>query len=200
MRLNVTKIDGRVADEILGLWKSKGKESVLKTTGLSMVPTIEPDDEIVLRHTELDEIKRGDLVTFKVGPEVVTHRVIKRIEKDGRVSLLQKGDSGPRCFPLPAECVVGKVVEIRLKSGNHVIPMTSLLARSFAHLVALLELWFAGPIRFLSDILRKRSRTDKPGGLVSFCYRNSLRLRSRTIRPLLKAMRLLCRKRLERKR
>lgn len=198
MRLNVPEIDGRVTDEVLDLWKSKGKESVLKTTGLSMVPTIEPDDEILLRHTALDEIKRGDLVTFKVGPEVVTHRVIKRIEKNGRVSLLQKGDSGPRCFPLPAECVVGKVAEIRLKSGNHVIPMTSLLARSFSQLVALLELWFAGPIRFLSDALNKRSRTDRPRGLASFCYRNSLRLRSRTIRPLLKAMRLLCRKRVKR--
>ncbi len=194
----MAKIDGRVADEVLDLWKSKGKKSVLKTTGLSMMPTIEPDDEIVLQHTALDEIRRGDLVTFKVGPEVVTHRVIKRIEKDGRVSLLQKGDSGPRSFPLPAECVVGKVLEIRLKSGNHVIPMTSLLARSFAQVVALLELLFAGPIRFLSDTLNKRSRIDRPGGLASFCYRNSLRLRSRTIRPLLNAMRLLCRKRIKR--
>jgi len=194
----VAKIDGRVTDKVLSLWKSKGKTTVLKTTGLSMMPTIEPGDEVVLRHIEGDEIRRGDLVTFKVGPEVVTHRIIKRIETDGKVSLLQKGDSGPRSFPLPAECVVGKVIEIRLKSGRDAIPMTGLLARSFAQLVALLELLFAGPIRSLSDALNKRKRAGKPKGLASFCYRNALRLRSRTIRPLLKAMRLLCRRRIKR--
>ncbi|MBN1593076.1 MAG: signal peptidase I, partial [Candidatus Coatesbacteria bacterium] len=114
-------LDHRLADGILELWKSSGKCSVLKTAGLSMIPTLEPGDEIVVQHINVNEIKPGDLVTFKVGPEVVTHRVLKRIETDGNLSFLQKGDRGPRSFPLPACSVIGKVVEIRPMSGKHTI-------------------------------------------------------------------------------
>ena len=188
----MAELDHRLADEILELWKSKGKRSVLKTTGLSMVPTLEPGDEIVVRHADFGEIKRGDLVTFKVGPEVVTHRVIKRIETDGNLSFLQKGDKGARTFPLPAECAIGKVLEIRLRSGRHAISLTSRFARSAGYAVALLEILFAGPIQYFSKRLKDKNGSRKQGAL--FFYRVFLRLRDKTIRPLLKAVRLLCRR------
>ncbi len=189
--MKLAELDHRLADEVLELWKSKGRQSVLKTTGLSMVPTLEPGDEIVVRHADVREIKRGDLVTFKVGPEVVTHRVIKRIETDGSLSFLQKGDKGTRTFPLPADCVVGRVVEIRLRSGRHVISLTSRFARSAGYAVALLELLFDGPIRYLSKKLKDRNGSRGSGPL--FFYRVFLRLRDKTIGPVLKVVRLLCR-------
>jgi len=160
-----------------------------------MVPTLEPGDEIVVRHADFGEIKRGDLVTFKVGPEVVTHRVIKRIETDGDLSLLQKGDKGPRTLPLPADCVIGKVVEIRLRSGRHVISLTSWFARSAGYVVALLEILFAGPIQYSSKNMMHKSGSRKHGAL--FLYRVFLRLRDKTIGAVLNAVRLLCRRRVK---
>ena len=186
------KLDHRLADEVLELWKSSGKQSVLKTTGLSMVPTLEPGDEIVVRHADLGVIRRGDLVTFKVGPGVVTHRVIKRIEKDGSLMLLQKGDNGPRTLPLPAECAIGKVIEIRLKSGKHVISLVTRFARFAGYAVARLELLFAGPIQCFSKRLKDKSGRRKHVAL--FFYRVFLRLRDKTIRMVLWSVRLLCRK------
>ena len=156
-----------------------------------MVPTLEPGDEIVVRHADFDEIRRGDLVTFKVGPEVVTHRVIKRIEKDGSLLLLQKGDNGPRTFPLPAECAIGKVIEIRLRSGKHVISLVTRFARFAGYVVAQLELLFAGPIQCFSKRLKDKSGRRKHVAL--FFYRVFLRLRGKTIRLVLRAVRLLCR-------
>ena len=191
----VAELDHRLTDEILELWKSQGKQSVLKTTGFSMLPTLEPGDEIVVRHIDVGEIKRGDLVTFKVGPEVVTHRVLKRIETDGDFSFLQKGDKGPRCFPLPACTVVGRVVEIRLKSGKHVISLTSWFARSAGCLVALLEVLFAGPIQYFSRQLRDKNGPRKQRTL--FFYRVLLRLRDKTIQVILKTVRVLCRSRIK---
>ena len=156
-----------------------------------MVPTLEPGDEIVVQHADFDEIRRGDLVTFKVGPEVVTHRVIKRIEKDGSLLFLQKGDNGPRTLPLPAECAIGKVIEIRLRSGKHVISLVTRFARSAAYVVAQLELLFAGPIQYFSKRLKDKSGCRKHVAL--FFYRVFLRLRDKTIRLVLRAVRLLCR-------
>ena len=191
----VAELDHRLADEILELWKSKGKQSVLSTTGFSMLPTLEPGDEIVVRHTDMNEIRRGDLVTFKVGPEVVTHRVLKRIETDDGISFLQKGDKGPRCFPLPACSVIGRVVEIRLKAGRHVISLTSWFARSIGCLVALLEILFAGPLQYFSKQLRVKKGYRNRGLL--FFYRVLLRLREKTIQMLLKALRVFCRSRVK---
>jgi len=191
----VAELDHRLADEVLELWKSKGRRSVLKTTGLSMVPTLEPGDEIVVRHADFGEIKRGDLVTFKVGPEVVTHRVIKRRETDGDLSFVQKGDKGARTLPLPASCVIGKVVEIRLRSGKHAISLASWSARSAGYVVVLLEILFAGPIQYFSKRLKDRSAFRRYRALLF--YRVLLLLRDKIVGMVLKAVRLFCRRRVK---
>lgn len=180
--------DDRLSDGVIGIWKSKGREAVLKTTGLSMIPTIEDGDEIVLKQASVSEIKRGDLVTFKVGPTVVTHRVIKRIDRDGEVQFLQKGDHGPKLFPLPGSCVIGKVVEIR--TPHRVIPLTGWFARIIAYGVAILESVLAGPIKAFSERLKLKTCAHKRLNL--FLVRFFLRLRSRSMGLILRAFRLLC--------
>lgn len=76
-------------------WKDKtpsifGVKNFIVLSG-SMSPTIETGD-IVLVKENLD-IKKKDIVAFKVDGAIVTHRVVDIIEKDNKVYYQTKGDA-----------------------------------------------------------------------------------------------------------
>ncbi|MFA5523530.1 MAG: signal peptidase I [Tissierellales bacterium] len=60
----------------------------------SMRPTLEPGDLILSKDVSPDEIKVGDVVTYRVNSHtLVTHRVIDIINKDGKLAFQTKGDA-----------------------------------------------------------------------------------------------------------
>lgn len=60
----------------------------------SMRPILQPGDLIISKDVEPDQIKIGDIVTYRVNSDaLVTHRVIGITEKNGELAFETKGDA-----------------------------------------------------------------------------------------------------------
>ena len=59
----------------------------------SMEPTIHKEDVIFVKKVSQDEIKENDIIAFKDGNSITTHRIISIIEKDGTKKYKTKGDN-----------------------------------------------------------------------------------------------------------
>jgi len=59
----------------------------------SMETTIMAGDLVVMKETEPSTLKIGDIISFKEGQSVVTHRIIETTEKDGEPAFITKGDA-----------------------------------------------------------------------------------------------------------
>lgn len=70
-----------------------GFKTLTVLTG-SMRPSIQPGDLLVAKEINPENIKVGDVITFKRSKDfIVTHRVIEKINKDDQVMLKTKGDA-----------------------------------------------------------------------------------------------------------
>ena len=58
-----------------------------------MEDTINVNDVIIVKEVPQDEIKKDDIIAFYQGGEVITHRIINVIEKDGVIRYETKGDN-----------------------------------------------------------------------------------------------------------
>ncbi len=89
-------------------------QPVREVEGLSMSPSINPDDGLLVVPVKADEIEPGQVVVFPdpqgFGSEVV-HRVVGVERSGGEIYLTTKGDNNPAADPLPvpAEAVRGRV-------------------------------------------------------------------------------------------
>lgn len=59
----------------------------------SMEDTINVNDVIIVKEVPQDEIQKDDIIAFYQGGEVITHRIINVIEKDGVIRYETKGDN-----------------------------------------------------------------------------------------------------------
>lgn len=59
----------------------------------SMRPYLEPGDLIIDKEVDAEEIKVGDVVTFKVGSSIVTHRVVEVLNDGGKLLFRTRGDA-----------------------------------------------------------------------------------------------------------
>lgn len=59
----------------------------------SMRPVFEPGDMIVIREVKPENIHIGDILTFKVGSTIVTHRVVQVTNENGAITFKTKGDA-----------------------------------------------------------------------------------------------------------
>jgi signal peptidase I len=70
-----------------------GFKTMTVLTG-SMAPKINPGDIIIDKNTKPENIKVGDIITYKVSEEIlITHRVIEVVNKEGRSAFKTKGDA-----------------------------------------------------------------------------------------------------------
>lgn len=98
-----------LSNEIL----SKGSYLRFQAHGGSMSPFIRDGDVLEIKPAEVSEIKLGDVIFYRIESRVAAHRVIKRVSRNGKVSLVTKGDSSPTSDePLHAEDLLGKVVTV----------------------------------------------------------------------------------------
>jgi len=92
----------------------KGRSVRFQAKGWSMHPFIQDGDFITVSPVEDSSIKVGDVVFYSTAEDrIIVHRVIRKYRKDGRVTMLIKGDatSGPS-EKVDAEDILGKVVAI----------------------------------------------------------------------------------------
>jgi hypothetical protein len=91
-----------------------GRPATLPIQGRSMEPTL-PDGSQIVVDFAARSLRRGDLVVFRQGREVVVHRYLGTARfPDGRPCLRTRGDGllylDPPCAP---ESVLGKVLLVR---------------------------------------------------------------------------------------
>ena len=98
---------------------SKGVLILVVLSG-SMSPSINAGDLILVSKVEAEDIKEGDIITFKNGKNYVTHRVMNVIRgEDGKLRFKTKGDANEEWDHevVKAEDLVGKVIFVIPKLG-----------------------------------------------------------------------------------
>lgn len=59
----------------------------------SMKDEINSGDLVLTKEIEPEKLKKGDIISFKEGEIVVTHRIVDIVEKDGETGFVTKGDN-----------------------------------------------------------------------------------------------------------
>ncbi|MDQ0272490.1 signal peptidase [Cytobacillus purgationiresistens] len=59
----------------------------------SMEPVINAGDLVVVKTVDIGSIQENDIVTYKKGGTLVTHRVVDLVDQNGQVLLQTKGDA-----------------------------------------------------------------------------------------------------------
>lgn len=110
MFLIVTNLSGRFES----IYNLTNLCSYTVITG-SMKPGINPGDIVMVKSISLNEIERGDIVTFYKGRDIITHRAI---ENDGD-GILTKGDNNNVSDDgqVNSEDFIGKVIFVIPKLG-----------------------------------------------------------------------------------
>lgn len=98
-----------------------GAEHSYVVLSSSMSPTYEAGDGVIVNEVPPEEVSEGDVITFEQpsgmevqaqgGTDLVTHRVVEVVRKDGDLYFRTKGDANeePDKQLVPAENVVGTV-------------------------------------------------------------------------------------------
>ena len=81
--------------------------------GNSMVPFLADGDELISIPVVWEDIKKGDIVTYRLEDKFPTYRVIQKHQD----KLILKADGWPELFEVAAGDVLGKVIERRRGGG-----------------------------------------------------------------------------------
>jgi hypothetical protein len=125
-----------------------------------MSPLIEADDTILAESVRLREPRRGSIIVFRDGDNLVVHRIIKKKTKDGHGLYCQMGDNGSAYSWVGEKDVLGEVLFIE-KRGR-VIPLAGLIALSVGLGIRLIGLAFIESDIFLNCV-QKNLSNGRPG-------------------------------------
>lgn len=87
--------------------------TTLEVLSGSMLPKYEVGDHLLIKETSVNNLKKGDVITFKNSKEVViTHRINKLINKNNEVYIQTKGDNNNTVDKelLTQDNIIGKVL------------------------------------------------------------------------------------------
>lgn len=59
----------------------------------SMETQINTGDLVVVKDAQNTELKNGDIIAFKNGDSVITHRIVDKVEEEGKIKYKTKGDN-----------------------------------------------------------------------------------------------------------
>ena len=91
----VQETDARLAERT-AKHVARGGRVCLRVHGVSMLPWVRPRDIVVVRGTQLEAIRCGDLVLFARHGRLFVHRVVEKRDLAWNSHLLAKGDSHPK--------------------------------------------------------------------------------------------------------
>lgn len=86
----------------------------------SMEPTINTGDIAIIKKCTPEELKEGDIIAFRSGKSVITHRIIEIKKNENEIKLITKGDNNNSedRYPIDLENVEGIFVYRIPKLGN----------------------------------------------------------------------------------
>ena len=102
---------------------ARGLSVRFRAPGWSMRPTIRDGEIITVAPIEASEVKKGDIILYRINEGVIAHRVVG-IEKGGRAEdrFILRGDAARDCDePVGSHQVLGRVVLVE-RQGRHVNP------------------------------------------------------------------------------
>jgi len=108
----------RAGSELVAASLRAGHAVRVRVAGSSMVPSLWPGDELIVRALGAAEPSRGDLLLFVRNGRLCTHRLMSRSADSGVVQLITRGDTALKSDP-PHELdqILGSVVSV-LRNGN----------------------------------------------------------------------------------
>ncbi|MEA2014152.1 MAG: signal peptidase I [Thermodesulfobacteriota bacterium] len=98
---------------VMEIWKQTGKDFELRVCGNSMRPLINSGDRISLRLMDAVVLKRGDIIAFQEGNNLIVHRFIRKKMVNGKWLFCQKGDNLRGWSWIQEDRILGKVESIR---------------------------------------------------------------------------------------
>lgn len=86
----------------------------------SMNPVISAGDLVITRETDTEALQAGDIISYRSGDSVVTHRIVDITETDGARSFTTKGDANNTADKKPVDesMVEGATMMVIPKLGN----------------------------------------------------------------------------------
>ena len=117
-----------------------------RAPGTSMHPTIHHGEVITVEPISPSNLKKGDIVLYRLKSGFIAHRIVKIKERDGGgLTFILRGDASISCdAPVKSEQVLGKVV--CLERDHRIIDPYSLRVRIWS----MLYLWLASLKRSVS--------------------------------------------------
>ena len=70
-------------DEVPSFW---GWKPFIVLSG-SMETQISPGDAVIVKETGAENLKKGDIIAFKDGDVVITHRISEKFEENGQIQI-----------------------------------------------------------------------------------------------------------------
>ncbi len=122
----------------------------------SMEPEYNIGDIVIVKKVEEDDIKRDDVISYRNGQTVVTHRVIEEKEIDGKTRFKTKGDNNNAedIHDVTIDLIEGKVVGKISKIGN-----LSIMLQDKISIIIIIILFYIYLVR--SDKVKKRNERRK---------------------------------------
>jgi signal peptidase len=103
-----------------------GHDIRVRVGGSSMVPTLWPGDELLVRAIGTVEPSQGDILLFVRDGRLCTHRLVSKFDDCGTRSLITRGDTAlKRDPPRSPEQILGSVMSV-FRNG-HQVPIASSL-------------------------------------------------------------------------
>lgn len=78
----------------------------------SMEPTFYKEDLVVVKKCKLEDLKKGDIITFREEDRTISHRIVEITKEKGEVKFITKGDNNdiPDKDAVEMQDVYGKVL------------------------------------------------------------------------------------------
>ena len=99
----------------------RNKINILKIRGGSMYPILQENWSAEVSPSKDSDLRIGDIAVFDFKKELAVHRVIGRINANGKFYLLQKGDNETTPYFIEGDQVVGKVTRVFDNNNQEVL-------------------------------------------------------------------------------
>lgn len=109
---------------VIEAWGEKGKQHWIPVAGESMLPLLQPGDQVLVSHNYAD-VRPGDIVVIWQAGRLLIHRII-RIRDDGtHRTFFTKGDNALQFdSPVGAEEIIGKAIALK-RRGRQISLLTN---------------------------------------------------------------------------
>ena len=78
----------------------------------SMVPLLQPGDQVLVSRIVAEGVRFGDIVVFRRGDDLIVHRVLKKWHTPKGVYFSEKGDAGYAHGLIRSDNIVGRVIRV----------------------------------------------------------------------------------------